>query len=99
MINKRFFKTKDEVEVTFEIEVPDDASQVAIVADFLGWQPEPMKKVPKSHQFKFKTRLPKDGEFQFRYLMDGDTWVNDPRADNYIPNGYGEDNCLVSTHD
>ncbi|MFC3024157.1 isoamylase early set domain-containing protein [Vibrio zhugei] len=98
MINKRFFKTRDEVEVTFDIEVPDTASQVAIVADFLDWEPQPMKKVPKSHHFKFKTRLPKDGQFQFRYLMNDQTWVNDPVADSYIPNGYGEENCLVYTH-
>lgn len=34
MINKRFFKTKDEVEVTFELEAPQEASKVEIVADF-----------------------------------------------------------------
>lgn len=59
MINKKFLKTKDEVEVTFECDAPQAASEVAIVADFLGWQPEPMKKVAKSSTFKFKTRLPK----------------------------------------
>ncbi|MDC0611948.1 isoamylase early set domain-containing protein [Vibrio sp.] len=98
MINKRYFKTKDEVEVTFELEVPESSSKVSIVADFLDWQPEPMKKIAKSSMFKFKTRLPKDGEFQFRYLLDGQQWVNDPNADNYIPNGFGEDNSLVSTY-
>ncbi len=47
MINKKFLKTKDEVEVTFECDAPQAASEVAIVADFLGWKPEPMKKVAK----------------------------------------------------
>ncbi|MCG6358933.1 isoamylase early set domain-containing protein [Vibrio fluvialis] len=98
MINKRFFKTKDEVEVTFELEVPQEASKVEIVADFLDWQPEAMTKVAKSGNFKFKTRLPKDGEFQFRYLLDAEQWVNDAHADQYIPNGFGEDNCLVKTY-
>lgn len=98
MINKRFFKTKDEVEVTFELAVPSQASKVEIVADFLGWQPEPMKKVAKTGTFKFKTRLPKDGEYQFRYLLDTEQWVNDAEADQYIPNGFGEDNCLVKTY-
>ncbi|ADT89275.1 isoamylase early set domain-containing protein [Vibrio sp. Vb2880] len=97
MIIKRFFKTKDEVEVTFELDVPPQASKVEIVADFLNWQPEPMKKVAKSSTFKFKTRLPKDAEFQFRYLLDAQEWVNDSHADQYIPNGFGEDNCLVKT--
>lgn len=99
MINKRYFKTKDEVEVTFEIEAPESSSHAAIVADFLDWHPEPMKKNTRSHTFKFKTRLPKDAEFQFRYLLDEHEWVNDPKADQYIPNGYGEENCLVSTYE
>ncbi|MFV0448253.1 MAG: isoamylase early set domain-containing protein [Vibrio sp.] len=98
MINKRFFKTKDEVEVTFELDAPDVSSNVAIVADFLDWQSKPMKKVPKTSVFKFKARLPKDSNYQFRYLLDEKLWVNDPQADQYIPNGYGEDNCMISTH-
>lgn len=98
MINKRYFKTKDEVEVTFELEAPESSSKAAIVADFLDWKPEPMKKIAKSKTFKFKTRLPKDGEFQFRYLVDENEWVNDPNADEYISNNFGEENSLVSTY-
>jgi hypothetical protein len=56
-----------------------------------------MKKLAKGKVYKFKTRLPKDGEFQFRYLVDDQQWVNDANADRYIPNEFGEDNCLVST--
>ncbi|NAZ52225.1 1,4-alpha-glucan branching protein [Vibrio toranzoniae] len=96
MISKRFFKTKDEVEVTFELEA-QEANSVSIVADFLDWTATPMKKMSKGKVYKFKTRLPKDGEFQFRYLVDGQQWVNDVNADRYIPNEFGEDNCLVST--
>ena len=47
MINKRFFKTKDEVEVTFELAAEQVGQSVAIVADFLDWQPTEMKKVAK----------------------------------------------------
>lgn len=46
MINKRFFKTKDEVEVTFELEA-QEANSVSIVADFLDWKATPMKNWPK----------------------------------------------------
>ncbi len=52
----------------------------------------------KSFTFKFKTRLPKDREFQFRYLLDKQDWVNDPNADQYSANGFGEENCLLTTH-
>ncbi|MCE0494949.1 isoamylase early set domain-containing protein [Vibrio salinus] len=98
MINKRYFKTKNEVEVTFELEAPESSSKVAIVADFLDWKPEPMKKVAKTGMFKFKTRLPKDEEFQFRYLLNDVEWMNDPGADKYIANDFGDDNSLVSTY-
>lgn len=96
MINKRFFKTKDEVEVTFELEAKE-ATSVAIVADFLDWKATPMKKLAKGKTYKFKTRLPKDSQFQFRYLVNDQQWVNDAQADSYVANEFGEDNCLVST--
>lgn len=96
MINKRFFKTKDEVEVTFELDATNVESAV-LMADFLDWQPTPMKKVAKTKSFKYKTRLPKDSEFQFRYLVNESEWVNDAQADQYVPNGFGADNCIVKT--
>ncbi|WP_194435795.1 isoamylase early set domain-containing protein [Vibrio fluminensis] len=98
MINKRFFKTKDEVEVTFELPQDQAGSRVELVADFLDWQPMQMKKVAKTKSFKFKTRLPKDKQFEFRYLVDNERWINDPSADQYKPNVFGEDNCLINTY-
>lgn len=98
MINKRFFKTKDEVEVTFELDAEQVGNSVSIVADFLDWKPTQMKKVVRSKSYKFKTRLPKNSQFEFRYLIDEEKWINDPSADQYRPNGFGEDNSLISTH-
>ncbi|MGF1741958.1 isoamylase early set domain-containing protein [Vibrio profundum] len=98
MISKRFFKTKNEVEVTFEVPMNEVSNSVSIVADFLDWQPIEMKKVAKSKTFKYKTRLPKNSQFEFRYLVDNEMWRNDPQADRYQPNGFGEDNGLLSTH-
>ncbi|CCN89268.1 conserved hypothetical protein [Vibrio nigripulchritudo SFn27] len=98
VINKKFFKTKNEVEVTFELD-EKEASSVAIVADFLDWKATPMKRNKKDKTFKFKTRLPKDQEFEFRYLVNDSNWVNDSNADRYVPNSFGQDNCLVSTRE
>ncbi|CAM2770664.1 isoamylase early set domain-containing protein [Vibrio mytili] len=96
MLKKRFFKTKDEVEVTFELDKQQWKS-VKIAGDFNDWQPEPMKLVKTSGQFKFKTRLPKEQNIQFRYLLDESDWENDPQADAYVPNGLGSDNSVVCT--
>ncbi|WEM41322.1 isoamylase early set domain-containing protein [Photobacterium sp. DA100] len=98
MIKKRFFKTKDEVEVTFEWPQAGSMTEtVAVSGDFTQWQATPMK-LNKKKIFSLKLRLPKDGQYQFRYLINGSTWENDPGADDYIHNGFGSDNGLLSTH-
>ncbi|HHF2950709.1 TPA: isoamylase early set domain-containing protein [Vibrio diabolicus] len=96
MLKKRFFKTKDEVEVTFELD-KDQWDSIHIAGDFNNWQPEQMKLVKKSRQFKFKTRLPKEQNVQFRYLLNDAKWENDPQADAYVPNAFGSDNSVVCT--
>ncbi|ODS05142.1 isoamylase early set domain-containing protein [Vibrio scophthalmi] len=98
MINKRFFKTKDEVEVTFELPEDQVGQSACLVADFSDWQPIVMKKIVKTKSYRFKTRLPKDQQFEFRYLVDESRWINDPNADQYTPNGFGEDNGLLTTY-
>lgn len=95
MLKKRFFKTKDEVEVTFEFShVP--AETVALAGEFNNWEPQAMKQL-KSGEFKTRVRLPLDGEFEFRYLIDGETWENDDAADAYRKNEHGTDNSVVFT--
>ncbi|WP_440056501.1 isoamylase early set domain-containing protein (plasmid) [Pseudoalteromonas sp. T1lg65] len=96
MLTKRFFKTKDEAEVTFSFEHPE-ATKVELVGDFTDWRPVEMKFVKKDRVFKSKHRLPADNRFHFRYLIDGQYWDNDAKADGYVPNGFGEDNSVVST--
>ena len=96
MLTKKFFKTKDEVEVGFIFE-SDDASKVDLVADFTNWQPVAMVFNKKEKAFKTKLRLPKNEEFQFRYLINGDEWENDYQADKYLANHFGTDNSVIST--
>jgi len=96
MLNKRFFKTKDEAEVTFEFSHPE-AEQVCLLGEFTDWQPVPMKLNKKQGVFKFKQRLPVDQQFHFRYLINGDIWDNDHQADGYIANNFGTENSIVNT--
>ncbi len=96
MLTKRFFKTKNEAEVTFSFSHPK-AKKVELVGDFTDWQPQSMKFVKKDSVFKLKHRLETDKQFHFRYLVDGQIWDNDHQADDYVPNGFGEDNSVVST--
>lgn len=96
MLIKKFFKTKNEAEVTFSFS-REDAQSVSLYADFTDWQPMPMKLNKKEKSFKAKVRLPKDGVFHFRYLINEKEWDNDHDADLYIANDYGTENSVVST--
>ena len=99
MIVKKFFKTKDDCEVTFEY-ANENATEVTLVGDFNDWEPAAMKQAKKAGSpFRAKVRLPKNGEYQFRYYVDGNYWANDEEADAYRPNEFGEDNSVVSTYE
>lgn len=95
MLKKRFFKTKDECEVAFELELSDVAS-VDLVCEHNGWDPIPMKK-SKAGKFRTKVRMPKEGSYEFRYLVDGQSWANDETADAHRPNRFGGKNSVVDT--
>jgi hypothetical protein len=96
MIKKRYFKTKDNVEVTFVTSVPAEVDGVSLVCDALGWDPEPMKLVGTT--WKTRVRLPLDRRVHFRYLASGGWWLNDDAADDYEADEHGTVNSVVSTH-
>ena len=94
MLKKKFFKTKDECEVSFELPA-HDAKQIDLVCEANGWQPIRMKKA--KGRFRTRIRLPKERHFQFRYLVDRTSWVNDEAADSYLRNEFGSDNSVLVT--
>ncbi len=49
----------------------------------------------KDRNWKITVDLEPGREYQFRYLVDGQRWFNDPQADKYIPNPYGDQNAVV----
>ena len=95
MLKKRFFKTKEECEVTFEL-ADADAGHAELVCEVNGWQPIQMKKIRKG-PFRTKLRFPKEASFEFRYLVDDRTWINDDGADDYRANGLGGRNGVLDT--
>ncbi|OEK00454.1 glycoside hydrolase [Roseivirga sp. 4D4] len=99
-IKKQYLKTKPEANVTFQLgaEVAPEASKVAVVGEFNDWDESAveMKKL-KSGAFKATVKLETGKEYQFRYLIDGQTWENDWEADKYVPNNFTyEENSVVT---
>ena len=97
MLKKRYFKTKDEWEVTFEY--PKKADRVSLVSQYNNWQPVEMKQRKKDRVFYTKVRLPNKSQYQYRYLINDQKWENDEAADSYVTNEFGSDNSIVQTYD
>jgi hypothetical protein len=49
----------------------------------------------KNGTFTAAVTLQPNGEYHFRYLVDGQRWENDWNADKYVPNRYGSDDSVV----
>lgn len=92
-IKKQFLKTRPVCKVTFRIEQDKaealGAESVYLVGDFNDWDETetPMKHLKKG-DFKAVLDLEPDNEYRFRYLVNGDKWVNDEEADRLEPTEY-----------
>ena len=99
-MKKRYLKTKPVCKVTFDLPVAaiGPANKVSLTGDFNNWDVEstPMKK-RKDGSFTVTVDLPRDAEYQFRYLIDDQRWENDREADKYIPTpvGGGDNSVIV----
>lgn len=83
--------------VTFALPLGTDARVAAIYGDFNDWRGESHVLLPTGDGApELALRLP-PGRFEFRYLVDGETWFNDPDADDYAPNPFGGQNSVVYT--
>ena len=75
------------------------AEKVYLVGEFNSWDETsiPMKKGPDG-SFSVKKQLETNKEFQFRYCLDGKTWINDWKADKYVRSELAnDDNSVVDT--
>ncbi len=100
-IKKQYLKTKPECKVTFEIpkEIAEKFQKASLVGDFNNWDPNatPMKRRRKDNAFYVTMNLLKDAEYQFRYLLDGETWINDEDADKHVATYYPDaENSVIS---
>ena len=99
MLKKRFFKTKSECEVTFELSAEDtgsDAVTVELICEANGWRPVEMKKNKKG-TFRTKMRFPNEGEFQFLYRVNEHAWLSDDTAAAQQLNDFGGTNSVLRT--
>ncbi|MEW5917691.1 MAG: isoamylase early set domain-containing protein [Gemmatimonadota bacterium] len=95
MLKKTQVKRTGRVRVTFRYAAAD-ARSVAIAGQFNDWQPVEMKRAPDG-AWQAVLELEPDRAYEFRYLIDGQRWANDPAADRCVPNPFGGENCVAVT--
>jgi 1,4-alpha-glucan branching enzyme len=99
-LSKQFIKSKSAFKVTFTLPADTVASakEVAVLGEFNGWDPSAALKLKKQKDGSYKgaLELVGDREYQFRYLLNGEKWINEQEADKYVFSGVaGEENSVI----
>jgi 1,4-alpha-glucan branching enzyme len=86
--------------VTFELDGEVVADSAAVAGDFNDWSPQDgVLDRGDDGVFRRTVVLEVGRTYRFRYLLDGERWVNAIDADDYEPNRYGGDDSVVRTDD
>lgn len=80
------------VDMRFTLPAAIGASYADLVAEFTSWVPLPMDRLGDG-KFTITLRLPAGQEWRYRFLVDGDSWVNDWAAVDYVVDDAG---CAMS---
>ncbi|WP_276502089.1 glycoside hydrolase family 13 [Terrimonas pollutisoli] len=87
------------VTFTLSAETVGDATSALLLGEFNNWNSDDaiILKKQKDGSMKATTTLEEGRTYQYRYLLSDGRWVNDHRADDYVPvNGYHVENCVIS---
>jgi hypothetical protein len=97
MLQKRQYKKNNVTKVTFALPVEVEGDTIHLMGEFNDWQTSHALRRHKKGNWRVTVDLEPGSEYQFRYLVDEQRWLNDPEADAYSPNPYGEENSVVIT--
>jgi len=86
------------VTFTLSAEVVGNATTALLLGEFNNWDANDGITLKKQKDGSLKaTAELKPGSYQYRYLLNDGRWVNDERADQYVPaNGYAAENCVIT---
>lgn len=86
--------------VTFSLsaEVVGEATSAILLGEFNNWDANNGITLKKQKDGTLKaTANLEAGSYQYRYLLNDGRWVNDERADQYVPaNGFAVENCVIT---
>ena len=97
MLKKSYSKTGRSCRVTFKLPAENKATSVAVLGEFNSWS-ESAHPMARRKDGSFSTTLSLDAgqEYRFRYLLDGERWMNDNEPDAEVWNPFGGKDCVVA---
>ena len=96
-MKKQISKTKNEASVTFSIsaEMLNGAKKASVVGEFNNWDVNANPFRIAKGVGSAKVEMEKGREYQYKFVINGETWVDDPEADKYVGNEFGGTNSVV----
>lgn len=93
-IRKKYSKDKKVCQVTFTFlkKIRENYKEISVVGDFNNWDPNQNKFSTKnSDRYSSIVLVLETGkEYQFKYLCDGQIWLNEPKADKQVLTQYAD---------
>ena len=97
-VKKQYLKSKPLCKVTFKVDNKEmsGAEKVQVVGEFNNWDTNssPMKQL-KTGGFTETIELNSGQEYEFRYLINGTEWANEPEADKLVENNFNSTNSVI----
>ena len=98
-LKKSYVKSKKAYKVTFEIPAENNPEnkEVRLLGSFNNWSWEDAPTLKKEGgKYTVQHVLPEGKQYEYRYFVDHDYWLNDGKADAYCDSGYGDvENCIL----
>ena len=96
MVKTKRARNKGLVTVTFTLPRTESAT-VHVMGDFNDWRPVHAMERAEDGGWRLTVELERGREYQYRYLLDGTVWTNDPDAERSVANPYGGENSVLTT--
>lgn len=73
------------------------AQNVALIGDFNGWGSTAEVKLTPSGNGTWSVTVPLPaGRYQYAFLVNGQRWVTDPRAEQHVKDDFGRQNAVIT---
>ncbi len=99
-MKKTFPKESAVCKVTFTIsaDLLAGSKKAAVAGEFNNWDIEELPFKITKGVGSVSVGLPLGKDFQYKFVIDGTRWENDPETEGFAPNGLGEYNSVVKTY-